>query len=41
MEQNSEGSYAIPWLIRRQERTTDEPDPDYLAMLEELCRGQQ
>ena len=41
MEQKTEGSYAIPWLLRRQEKTSEEPDPDFIYMLEELCRGQQ
>ena len=39
MEQ--EKDYALPWLQKRQrDKNTDEPDIDYINMLEELCRGQ-
>ena len=40
MEQKNDGTYALPWLKRRQD-TKDEPDPEFYARLEELCRGAQ
>ena len=39
MEQ--ENSYTARWLKTRQENPPEEPDIDYLNMLQELCRGQQ
>ena len=42
MEQKKEGSYAIPWLEKRNQSTKDTKDDiDFLTMLAELSRGQQ
>ena len=32
-------NYAAPWLRRRQEKTSDEPDSEFFELLEELFRG--
>ena len=37
----NESNYTIPWLTRRQEQPEEEPDIEYVTMLEELCRGPQ
>ena len=39
MEQESK--YTAPWLMKRQEKPAEEPDIDFVTMLEELCRGPQ
>ena len=39
MEQ--ENRYAALWLKKRKEQPAEEPDIDYVTMLQELCRGQQ
>ena len=42
-ENQTEGSFAIPWLKRREEKSPDSTidDIDFFAMLEELARGAQ
>ncbi len=40
--EKQESTYTSPWLERRKQSTKEIiMDPDFIAMLEELCRGPQ